>query len=285
MKKSFAIFSLFVLLLTVVFASPASSYAEPEVSEINYETETDAPLDSEEETEDDIYLEEPPYMWEFTLEDLAVLKLAYEILPEKVFDLYIDYNDTIEGVFDKKTAKRVIDILESTTVVLIDGDLESLPEMLLYVEDAWTSATVDIEKGKRFIHFWYHSPYLYGDEIFEIDNNDPEFVKEITNGDVTAGVYCVDGYYWSMMKVNGTFIKTRALSIGDEQRLEDYEADFARFEFVKIGDLLEDVYSVDSIEETGEVLKNTVSLIASLLKNIIKAFGEYVRLNNGFFIY
>lgn len=276
MKKAVAIFGVLVLLFTFVFANTFSVSAQPDISAQELVLEQETPTDAEEEESDeDIIYNDPPPIYSFTLEELAKLKLAYALLPENLFETYATHNEECGPAYidTKEDAKKLIDSLECTTVILLDGDKESLEDMHIYVESGMTVGFIAIVEGERHIVCTSYSPYLHGDKEFEFDSADNDgFVNEITNGEVSAKVFNKDGEFWSFMKVNGTLITTRVWTATGEQTLEEFKAEFARFEFVEIGDMLKDYYIADSLKEIGVVLSRIGSLLSSFIDDVTAAF-------------
>lgn len=264
MKKIFILIELIVMFFTFVFGKIADI---PNLFNPDDETTTSVSqeeLTSENQTENsDDYIEhEPPYMFYFTLENFVEFKNAYETMTEEEFGEFIYETKKYYGnanIHSREDAKRIIEMAESTTVILLDGKTENFQEMDFYVENNYMFQPVIIVDGQRHIGCSYYPPLNEKSETFLYDNVEgAEFIKEVTNGEVTAKVYFYNDEFRAEMRVNGTLIRYRVWTSTGVDSIEEFEADFARFEFAKIGDLLNEINVSDSQEETSE-LSSTVT--------------------------
>lgn len=254
MKKILIIFELIVMFFMFIFGKtdkfPVFPYPDDGTTTTTVCEEESTSVEQTEDKNSDTDHEDCPLSFFFTPQTLAEFKHAYETMTEQEFLTFVDETKDvygIAGINSKEDAKRILDIASSITVVLIDGKPENLREIHMYVDCGMMDTAFLVVEGERHIGFTYESPIGNQDSFPSYDDvENAEFIKEITKGDVTARVFYCRNEYCSEMWVNGTNISTSVWTSTGEQTLEEFEADFARFEFAKMSDLMADIDVSDS---------------------------------------
>ena len=185
--------------------------------------------------------EEPPYASYFTFKQLKDLKNACETMNDEELNKFITDSRNLWGssIHNRETALTTLEAIENTTIVLLDGDKSNFYEIHYHDERFYITQPVIMSETKNLVCTYYTN---LSEENVKTHHENTEYITYLTdvsaNG-VTANVYLfpngdVDEFYAEMF-VDGTRISYR---VTEEQTIEEFEADFARLEFVKIGDLL-----------------------------------------------
>lgn len=184
---------------------------------------------------------EPPPVCYFTFDQLKVFKNACETMNEDEFSQFIkNSRNLLDGSINNlETAQIALKAIEDTTVILLDGEKSNFYEIAYHEKSLYISQPVIMSETKNLVCTYYTN---LSEENVKTHHENTEYITYLTdvsvNG-VTANVYIypngdVDEFYAEMF-VDGTRISYR---VTEEQTIEEFEADFARLEFVKIGDLL-----------------------------------------------
>lgn len=236
MKRIFAATELTVMVFLFIFCNIGSVPALSNLSccAIAYASEKETLTDIQSETDDEEILEDTPFMYFFTFENLAELKKAYTFLPEKIFVNLVENCENYGrgDILSKEHAKKIIEMAESTTVILFDGKTENSYEMDYYHGAKWMAQWISVSDGRHIMCRYYQTE----NSTTTSNDNSDGFVKELTKDGITAKVYYRDEFSVEM-QIDGTSMWYRAPGA---QSVEEIEADFARFEFIKIKDLIND---------------------------------------------
>lgn len=189
--------------------------------------------------------EAPPPASRFTLEQLKEYKNAYSTMNDEDFLQFVIKADNLADtdIRSREEGKAMVEAIENTTVVLLDADKTNFRKMN-YSELSYTiSQPVKMSETRNLVCTYYTD--LSEDNYKKVYENSETitYVTDITVNGVTASVYrrsnSVTGVdeFLAELFVDGTRISYR---VTEEQTIEEFEADLARLEFVKIGDLLEE---------------------------------------------
>ncbi|MBQ2842376.1 MAG: hypothetical protein IJE72_05020 [Clostridia bacterium] len=204
-------------------------------------TKTETSVSTTEKQNKDAANEEPPYASYFTFKQLKEFKNACETMNDEELNQYITDSRNLWGssIHNRETALSTLDAIENTTIVLLDGDKSNFYEIHYHDERFYITQPVIMSETKNLVCTYYTN---LSEENIKTHHENTEYITyftDVTANGVTANVYIspngdVDEFYAEMF-VDGTRITYR---VTEEQTIEEFEADFARLEFVKIGDLL-----------------------------------------------
>lgn len=202
------------------------------------ETENDVVITTKKR--DDNVSEEPPPMSFFTLEQLKKFKNACETMNDDEFIQFLDDSENLNSSFinNREEALSVLNAIESTTIVLLDGEKSNFNEIDYYEKGSTITQPVFMSESRNLVCCYYTN---LSENNVKTQHEKLKYIAEVTANGITAEVYLlpngdVDEFYAEMF-VDGTRITYR---VTEEQTIEEFEEDFARLEFVKIGDLLEE---------------------------------------------
>lgn len=159
---------------------------------------------------------------------------------EELFE-YMHSKENLWGsqIFSTEEALTYIEAIENTTVILLDGKPENLKKITFHELPLYITQPITMSDTRNLVCTYYTN--LSDDNIKTKHENNEYiwYVTAVTANGVTADVYMypngdVDEFYAEMF-VDGTRIRYR---VTEEQTIEEFEADFARLEFVKFGDLI-----------------------------------------------
>ena len=189
----------------------------------------------------DTISKEPPPVCYFTLEQLKMYKNACESMTEDEFIRFAkNSRNLLDGSINNlKAAQIALNAIEDTTVILLDGEKSNFYEIAYHEKSLYISQPVIMSETKNLVCTYYTN---LSEENVKTHHENTEYITyltDVTANGVTANVYLypngdVDELYAEMF-IDGTRITYR---VTEEQTIEEFEADFARLEFVKIGDLL-----------------------------------------------
>ena len=199
-------------------------------------------FNSKNQSEEIITKGSPPFCY-FTLEQLKTYKNACETMSEKEFERFVknSRNFADSNIDNLETAQTVMKAIEDTTVILLDGEKSNFYEIAYHEKSLYISQPVIMSETKNLVCTYYTN---LSEENVKTHHENTEYITyltDVTANGVTANVYIypngdVDELYAEMF-VDGTRITYR---VTEEQTIEEFEADFARLQFVKIGDLLKE---------------------------------------------
>lgn len=180
-----------------------------------------------------------PMIIYMTFQDLKEIKNAFGNLPADDFINYMKDNKLeqyMTGMCDYESAKALLKEIEGSAVALLDGDVNNFSEIAFYWEIHEINQIISFDENKRFVAVT-DTPLNKSEKKMEFREGTKiaEF-KTITTDDYTAKLYLVnDERLYADVVFNDGYIVLRSnINVSPEE----FEADFARLQFVKIGDLL-----------------------------------------------
>lgn len=181
-----------------------------------------------------------PQILYLTLEDIIAVETAYNNMGEEEFENFIsDYpkHYNMNGIENRSDAKIILDELKETTIILLDGDKNNISEMYFYVGRNEIQQSIIVEGDRRMVCYYYTPQNINGSSSKYSNSSQANLVKEITVNGITAKVskFANSELFFADISLNDTVICYR---VTETQTIEEFEADFARLEFVKISDLL-----------------------------------------------
>lgn len=189
----------------------------------------------------DTISKEPPYASYFTFEQLKEFKNACETMNDEELKQYINNSRNLWGssIHNRETALTTLKAIESTTIALLDGNKSNFHEIHYHDNRFYITQPIIMSETKNLVCTYYTN---LNEENVKTHHENTEYITyltDVTANGVTANVYIypnsdVDEFYAEMF-VDGTRISYR---VTEEQTIEEFEADFARLKFIKIGDLL-----------------------------------------------
>lgn len=181
-----------------------------------------------------------PQILFLTLDDIATVEDAYNNMDEEEFKDFISEHPKhyeANGITNRSDAKKVIDELKETTVILLDGDTKNVSEMYFYLERNEIQQSVSVENEKRIICTYYTPQKQQASYTSLTNNQNAEILAEMSVDDVPVKMYQIQNNdsYFAELTVNNTTIFCR---ITNMENVDELKACFSRLTFVKIGDLL-----------------------------------------------
>ena len=168
---------------------------------------------------------------------LRHVKKAAETMNDEEFFSYLQYNyfDAINCDFD--TPEKFLSFLEQIENIYIAKlpyDDESIKSLNYKIGQSEVFQSILMHDSLRFAFNFYVSvePNFYYSTL-----DGSEYIKSIENNSIKADVYktkSIEGYCADAVIYN----QCANFRASEAQTLEEFETDFARLEFVKIGDLL-----------------------------------------------
>ncbi len=191
-------------------------------------------------TSDTLNENSAPQILYLTLEDIIAVETAYNNMKEEEFENFISnypkhYN--MNGIENRSDAKIILDELKETTIILLDGDKNNISEMYFYLGRNEIQQSIIVEGDRRIVCYYYTPQNINGSSSKYSNSNQANLVKEITVNGITAKVskFPNSELFFADISLNNTVICYR---VTEAQTIEEFEADFTRLKFVKIGDLL-----------------------------------------------
>lgn len=185
--------------------------------------------------------EVPPYFFTIDLNELREIKQAVEMMNETEFAEYMNKNFASEvrnGMDTLNKTKSILNELEETYIVVLDGKKENVSTLTFRSENNEIYQLVSFDEEHRISSYSY-TPENTHQKSLKI-NEDSSVVKsqKIEHETYSAILYELDNSDYTFLagiNTEDTFIVLRTNKI---QSFEDFKTYFARLEFVKIGDLL-----------------------------------------------
>lgn len=181
-----------------------------------------------------------PQILFLTLDDIAEVEKAYNNMDEEEFIEYISNHPKhygMNGIESRSDAKKVLDEVKETTVVLLDGEKSNVSEMYFYVERNEIQQLIVVEDEKR-LACYYYTPQNTNSGASKYGNvAGAVLVTEVKSNEATAEVYQFPSseLFFVDISLNDTVICYR---VTQEQTIEEFEEDFERLQFAKIEELL-----------------------------------------------
>lgn len=182
-----------------------------------------------------------PLKFTGTLDELSSIKNAIDSAkPGEAPDFIWNIHNRLSliDMTDYESSKRFYDEIASSSVPLIDNDINNFDEVNFYLEDHYFYQ-LDVFDGDKRISSKIFTPQsniinvgVYGKNVKKA-----KFKKTIENDGVTADIYFVkeENIYCADVFVGDTYIFMRSKNIST---IEEFEECFLKFTFVKIGDLI-----------------------------------------------
>ncbi len=199
-----------------------------------------------------------PMIMYATFEDLKDIKNEYDTKDSDGFMSYLENEKTkqyMTGMWNYDNASVLINELCSTVVPLLDCNIDNFGEIAFYWESYSVYQLIMFDESKRVL---VSIDTVNSTQPKELQLGvDAEFVtvKDVQNDCYSAKLYEVknaDYLFFADIYVEDTYIVLKTMNI---ETFEEFEACFARLEFVKIGDLLErsntETTNAESVSHTG----------------------------------
>lgn len=200
-------------------------------------SETDSPKTTKTQSSSNSEESPPSDIVSLNIITLRNVKEAAETMNDEEFFNYLQYNyfDAINCDFD--TPEKFLSFLEQIENIYIarlPGDDESIKSLNYKIGRGEVFQSILMQDSLRFAFNFYVSvePDFYYSML-----DGSEYIKSIENDSIKADIYKIksrEGFCADAVIYN-QYANFRA---SEAQTLEDFETDFARLEFVKIGDLL-----------------------------------------------
>ncbi len=144
---------------------------------------------------------------------------------------------TYGGLYPCEEALKALDMIKSTTVVLLDGNIKNFSEIFYLPESGYIMQDITLAEQTE-ISVSCYPPNTVNIENKTYENKwDTEYLKEISRFGVTAKIYKYtdSNVFLAETYQNGTLIKFR---IGSEYDLDYFEKNFSRLRFYTVDDLM-----------------------------------------------
>lgn len=180
-----------------------------------------------------------PRILTLNCEDIIAIQKAYEEMDEDTFIEYINaYNISYDanGLESKAAAKKIVDELKETTILLLDGN-KNISNMYFYVERNEVQQSTLIEEDKRII-CTYYTPQKPDRYNITLENSEKsELIGETSINDIPVKLFKIqdNSSYFAELTVNETVIHCRFTNVQTVDELKSY---FLRLDFIRIGDLI-----------------------------------------------
>lgn len=187
---------------------------------------------------------------QFDIKTLKELKKAAATMTDAEFENYLEENRFIfawlEMVNTVEKFNSLIYDIENIYVAVLDTDSYDDVSLTYYTREKRIFQAVSFSETKRFAFDYYVGidPIYYFKDL-----EGAEYVKTIEINSVNANVYELEsrkGFCADAVLGEQEF----DIRVSEKQTIEEFEADFARLEFVKIGDLLNESYVESTQTET-----------------------------------
>lgn len=185
--------------------------------------------------------EVPPYMLTVDLNDLKQIKTATKTMDEAEFAEYMSKNfaaEVVNGMNTLDKTKIILDELEGTYLPLLDGDESNFSTVSFYLGNNEVHQLTYFDKSRRIVAYSQTPKYdTQKRRLFGEYNENAVLVRTVENDLYNAKVYTTENteHFYVDLIIGDSYIYLRTHDI---QTIDEFEADFARLEFVKIGDLL-----------------------------------------------
>lgn len=185
--------------------------------------------------------EVPPYMLTVDLSDLKQIKTAAKTMDEAEFTEYMSENfadEAVNGMNSLDKAKIILDELEGTYLPLLDGDESNFSTVSFYLGNNEVHQLTYFDENRRIVAYSQTPKYdAQKRRLFGEYNENAILVKTVENDLYNAKVYTTENkeHFYVDLFIGDSYIYLRTHDI---QTTEEFESDFARLEFVKLGDLI-----------------------------------------------
>lgn len=174
---------------------------------------------------------------QFDIETLKALKKVAETMSDAEFESYLEESRLelawFEMVNTIEKFNSLLDDIENIYVAVLDENLDDV-FLTYYVNEKRVFQSVTFSETRRFGFDFYIS----GEPLYYYANiNGTEYVKTVEINSVKADVYRSDrrnGFCADAVLGEQEF----DIRVNEAQTIEEFEEDFSRLSFVKIGDLL-----------------------------------------------
>lgn len=196
---------------------------------------TEVPFDSAEHNENSA-----PQILFLTLDNISEIETAYNNMEDEAFERFISEHPKhyeANGITNRSDARKVIDEIKETTIILLDGDEENVSEMYFYLERNEIQQSISVNGEKRIICTYYTPLDDHTNNAMLAGNPNAEFLEELLVDNVPVKLYRLQNNdsYFAELSVGNTDIFCRIINMENINELKTY---FDRLTFVKIGDLL-----------------------------------------------
>lgn len=173
---------------------------------------------------------------QFDIETLRALKKAAETMTDAEFESYLEESRLELAWFEmvNTTGKfnSLLDDIENIYVAILDENSDDV-SLTYYVNEKRVFQSVSFSETRRFGFDFYVNiePFYYAN----IEGS--EYIKTVNTDFVKADIYTFEnktGFCADAVLGEQKF----DIRVSEAQTIEEFEADFARLTFVKIGDLL-----------------------------------------------
>lgn len=173
---------------------------------------------------------------QFDIETLKALKKAAEIMSDTEFESYLEEKRLelawFEMVNTTEKFNSLLDDIENIYVAVLDENTHNV-FLTYYINEKRVFQSVSFSETRRFGFDFYVNiePFYYA------NMEGAEYTKTINTDFVKADIYTFEnktGFCADAVLGEQKF----DIRVSETQTIEEFEADFARLEFVKIGDLL-----------------------------------------------
>lgn len=200
------------------------------------ETLSDKSTDKSDDSEQNV----GPMIISATLDELKRIKELTETISPEDFAGYMEKNEpnlAMNGFHDYDNSKMILDDLLSATIPLLDNNTKNFAEVSFYWESNHVQQLILLDEDKR-ISVNMYTPKSTRQKTLQLgDEANIVLSQPVENDLYVANLYVVenDEHFYADVSINDSYIVLRSKNI---QTLEEFEVDFARLSFVKIGDLI-----------------------------------------------
>lgn len=183
----------------------------------------------------------PPYILAVELNELKQIKNAVETMNEQEFNEYMSKNfasKTKNGMNTLDNTKSILNELEGTYMPVLDGNENNFSVISFYLDYNEVHQLTYFEEPRRIVAYSQTPKYDTQERVlFGEYSKNAVLVKNIENDTYKAKVYITEGseHFYVDLFIEDSYIYLRTHDI---DTIEEFEADFSRLKFVKIGDLL-----------------------------------------------
>ena len=198
-----------------------------------------------------------PYIISVVLDELRDIRNAINSMREDDFKEYMyenHYGAIMNGMNTIENAKLLMEEFESTTIPVLDGDLENVSKLGLYRESNCIHHLIiyDSEEMQR-TSVWTYTVNSTKPKVMEF-GEEVEIVslKTIETDRYIANLYetrNADYKFFGEIIIDDSYIILRSFGI---EIMEEFEECFSRLEFKKIGDLMNELPEEATEEESSE---------------------------------
>lgn len=198
-----------------------------------------------------------PYIISVVLDELRDIRNAINSMQEDDFKEYMyenHYGAIMNGMNTIENAKLLMEEFEATTIPVLDGDAKNVSKLLLYRDSNCIHNLIiyDSEEIQRTSVLIYTVNHTEANAMSFTE--DVEFIstKNIENDRYIAKLYetnIEDYKFYGEVTIDDSYIVLRS---GGIETMEEFEECFSRLEFIKIGDLMNELPEEATEEESSE---------------------------------